>query len=99
MRFHDELYRQNLTGEVRNWTTDGLTDTAAYLGLNGVELENCLNENRHRHEILIQKGQGQSAGVRGTPTLFLDGRKLAYRDYYHLSDQIRQRIEERETSR
>lgn len=51
-------------------------DYAADLGLDGGAFGACLEERRPLDDVLASHAYGESLGVSGTPTLFLNGRRL-----------------------
>ena len=51
-------------------------DYAEELGLNVTEFEVCLNSGKYREEVLEDKEEGLKLGVRGTPTFFINGKKV-----------------------
>lgn len=51
-------------------------DYAERIGLDRAAFETCLAERRPLEEVMASHAYGQQLGVQGTPTLFLNGRKL-----------------------
>ena len=49
---------------------------AARLGLPAEPFAACLESTRHRDAVLADFAEGRAAGVRGTPTFFVNGRQL-----------------------
>lgn len=69
--YHDKLY-QNQTG---------LTDDDLFLYAEQVNLEmdlfvDCMESERYREEVLEDYNDGYEAGVRGTPTFFINGNRI-----------------------
>ena len=50
---------------------------AARLGLPAEPFAACLESNRHRDAVLADFAEGRAGGVQGTPTFFVNGRRLA----------------------
>lgn len=69
---HDLLYARQAEIGTTSWARfaadAGIADTVA--------LNACMAANRHRDRILADARLGESLGVDGTPTVFLDGAKL-----------------------
>jgi len=53
-----------------------LRSYAVSLGLDGEQFQNCLESKDHQDEILHDREEGVSYGVSGTPTFFVNGRRL-----------------------
>ena len=49
---------------------------AARLGLPAEPFAACLESTRHRDAVMADFAEGRAAGVRGTPTFFVNGRRL-----------------------
>lgn len=69
---HDKLYQNS----------DRLTDLdiklyALEIGLNITQFNNCFDERKYKDEIEIDRADGIAAGVVGTPTFFINGKKIA----------------------
>ena len=54
-----------------------LKETAATLGMDPEEFNECLDEGRFEEEVAEDLAAGQAAGVRGTPMIFINGRPLS----------------------
>lgn len=57
------------------------TGYARDLGLDTDRFRECFDERRPLEEILASRSYGERLGVQGTPTLFLNGRRLDAREY------------------
>lgn len=69
--FHDKLYQnQSQLGR------DHLIRYAREVGLNETEFASCIDSGRYRAEVQQDVDDGVAAGVRGTPTFFLNGRRV-----------------------
>ncbi len=69
--YHDKLY-QNQT----DLSSERLIEFAAELNLNTTTFRSCLDSGRKRDEVLNDYQDGLNAGVRGTPTFFINGSKV-----------------------
>lgn len=67
--------RQQEWGQERNPRGE-LVDYAERLGLDTGRFRTCLEERRHLDRIMASKRYGESLGVRGTPALFVNGRRV-----------------------
>jgi protein-disulfide isomerase len=69
--YHDELFANQkalLEADLKTYATK--------IGLDMAKWEACVKEGRHNALIDAEIAEGRQAGVRGTPTLFINGRKL-----------------------
>jgi protein-disulfide isomerase len=74
--YHDTLF-VNWTGEnVGDYTHDKLVKYAETLDLNLQEFESCLSEGKHKWTVEQDAAQAEAAGVRATPTFFINGVKV-----------------------
>ena len=55
-----------------------LVDTAADLGLDAQAFRRCIESDRHADEVAAQIQSGRDQGVRGTPTVLVDGRQVSW---------------------
>ena len=85
--YHLELYR--LTSQGTHYTTEHLLEIAQEQGLETANFQQCLQSGRKRPRVLEDQEYGRSLGVRGTPTLLMDGRKINWTSYPDLREQIR----------
>lgn len=70
---HDQLFLDNMAGELSN---EKYIENAKIIGLEVVKFAQCLHENSHRNEILVEMGNGKLAGVNGTPATFINNQVL-----------------------
>ncbi len=69
---HDFLFKHFDTVDIAR-----LAEYASALGLDGEGLTACVKSGRYRKPIEADAALAQKAGVQGTPTFFIDGRRLA----------------------
>jgi protein-disulfide isomerase len=69
--FHDELFRHQ--GEL--WR-NALESYAAQIGLDGARFSAALDDHRHADRVDAEMREGAAFGAAGTPTFFINGRKL-----------------------
>jgi len=68
---HDAMFQDQLGLYV-----DGLKEMARSIGLAGSDFDNCLDSGRYADDVARDLAAGRSAGVTGTPALFINGRLL-----------------------
>ena len=77
--YHDALYdEEKIDGEENNGnlTRDKFMEIAASLGLNSGSFAECFDSEKYLAEVEGDYEDGQTAGVRATPTSFVNGKKL-----------------------
>lgn len=71
---HDYLYKnQPPESDTSMYTVDNLTQVAGNLGMNTENFRSCLSTNKYQKNVDKDMSEGQTAGVSGTPTLFVNG--------------------------
>ncbi len=83
--YHDILFERQ-SEWMRNESK--FVEYAKILGLNVEEFKACLDSGKYRDEILKDKEEGMDLGVRGTPTLFINGRKVVGAQPYEEFERI-----------
>lgn len=74
--YHDTLFA-NWNGENKGAFSDKrLVAFAEAIGLDMTDFESCFGQNTYRDEIDTDKASGDSLGVTGTPSVFVNGRIL-----------------------
>ena len=84
--------RQREWGEKREPQTALMEKYAAEIGLNMDQFRAALADNRFAAKIERDKADGQSLGVRATPTLFVNGRQLPGLDEQMLRSMIEEEL-------
>jgi protein-disulfide isomerase len=69
-------YRSNLLTVTGDWSDQDLEARAAQLGLRAPEFKACLASDKHDKTVLASTEEGQRVGVTGTPTFFVNGRRM-----------------------
>jgi len=59
-----------------NFSREDLIGYAGRLGLDRTAFTTCLDEGRFRNAVEADIGEGRSLGVTGTPTFFINGRRI-----------------------
>lgn len=74
--FHDYLFK-NQQGENQGaFAKDKLKGFAATLGLNTSTFNSCLDNGKYTKDVADDTAAGQTAGVSGTPTIFVNGQAI-----------------------
>lgn len=74
--FHDVLYANWVGKNVGNYSRERLVEFAKTIDMDAVEFEACLREGRHKATVEQDAADGLAAGVRATPTFFINGVKV-----------------------
>jgi protein-disulfide isomerase len=69
-------YRHDLLTTTGDWSDQDLEGRAARMGLPAEDFRSCLASERHDKTILASSEEGQKLGVSGTPTFFVNGRRM-----------------------
>lgn len=89
--YHDKLFAEQ-TGENRGaFSTSNLKRFAAELGLQTDAFNACLDQGRYTQQVRAETEEGRRKGVRATPTLFINDRKVF--EGVPSFEQLRQAIE------
>lgn len=89
--FHEYLYKnQPPETDTTMYTTEKLTQAAATLGINADQFSSCLSSNKYQSLVDTDLKEGQTAGVSGTPTIFINGTPIVGAQPYAT---IKQQIE------
>jgi protein-disulfide isomerase len=69
-------YRHDLLSTPGDWSDQDLDARAAKMGLKAAEFRTCAASDRHDKTIMASTEDGQKLGVTGTPTFFVNGRRM-----------------------
>jgi protein-disulfide isomerase len=72
--YHDQLFAVQGTENSGAFSRDNLKAYAGELGLDSEQFSQCFDSGEYRSRVRQEYAEGQRLGVRGTPTLFVDGR-------------------------
>lgn len=89
--YHDKLYQNQ-----SSLTQDRLVEFATELNMNTYQFETCLDSGRYADEVIEDYQAGVEAGVRGTPTFFVNGNRIPGAIPKDILDAIIQSILNRE---
>ena len=95
-KYHLELYRLTSLGE--SHTPELLRETALEMDLDQTAFDQCLQSGVKRTRVMEDWEYGKTLGVRGTPTLFINGKTIHWHNYKDLREQVR-KIAEKEQPR
>ena len=93
--YHDSIYARAASGEGDYTGDEALTGYARDIGLDVDLFGECRESGSAMERVNADRALGKSMGVRGTPSLFMDGEPLRWNGYDDLRDQIRERIRRR----
>lgn len=90
--YHDLAFAQQEEWSYSSGTPTGsLKAFARTLGLNAQRFDDCLESDAHAETVTANRMLGDQLGVRGTPTVFVNGRQLqAWQDYQAARAEIQQ---------
>ena len=90
--YHDTVF-ENWEGVNEGHFSDGkLKGFASTLGLDRASFDACLDDGKYRAKVAADVADGERRGVRGTPALFLNGRRVQPKDYAELARLIEAEI-------
>jgi protein-disulfide isomerase len=69
-------YRTSLLSATGDWSDQDLASRATAIGLAAADFKSCLASDRHEQAVLDSTEEGQRLGVNGTPTFFINGRRM-----------------------
>jgi protein-disulfide isomerase len=72
--FHDYMYKnQPDESDTSMFTVDSLSQIAGNLGMDQSQFQSCLSSKKYDKDVSKDLSDGQTAGVSGTPTTFING--------------------------
>jgi protein-disulfide isomerase len=80
--YHDALFTAQGAENSGTFSDTKLKEIASSLGLDAQTFGACLDSGQHNDSVAAEKAEGESLGVNSTPTIFVDGKRVAdWRDY------------------
>jgi len=73
---HDLLFKNNETWSSKEDVSADIKSYAQQLGLDLEEFNNCLDSGKYTQTVKDDMALGQAVGVQGTPTFFINGKRL-----------------------
>ncbi len=86
--FHDTVFENWKGMNEGHFSDDNLKGFASTLGLDRTSFDACLDDGKHRARVAADLKEGEDRGVRGTPALFLNGRRVQPTSYDELARLI-----------
>lgn len=86
--YHDLLYGRQPTWSGQRDPGGEFESYAELLGMDRRQFQQCLRSDAHADEVTRNLRLGESLGVNGTPTLMLNGERVAVRDYRELEQRV-----------
>jgi len=74
--YYDKLFEEQAGENVGTFSTENLKRFAADLDLDTEQFNECLDSGKYEAKVEQETAQGWQEGVRGTPTLFVNGRLI-----------------------
>ncbi len=87
---HDKIFsEQDLLGQgTVQYDVNDLKNWAREIGLNTKDFNSCLDSGKYQAEVEKDLADGQRAGVSGTPTIFINGRRVVGAQPYTAFAQV-----------
>jgi protein-disulfide isomerase len=89
--YHDKLFEEQSGENVGTFRKENLKRFAAELGLDTEQFNQCLDSGKYSAKVREEAAEGQQKGVRGTPSVFVNGRLIERAIYY---EELRAAVEE-----
>ncbi len=74
--YYDKLFEEQAGENVGAFSKENLKRFAAELGLDTEQFNQCLDSGKYQEKVRQETLEGKRAGVRGTPTLFVNGQLI-----------------------
>lgn len=74
--YYDKLFEEQGGENVGAFNRNNLKGFAADLGLDAEQFNQCLDSGKYQDKVQQETTEGQQRGVRGTPTLFVNGQLI-----------------------
>jgi protein-disulfide isomerase len=74
--YHDLLFGRQSTWSPMDDPSDDFVKMAGTVGLNTKQFESCLRSDKYAREVTLTRQLGDKLGVQGTPTIFINGKRL-----------------------
>ena len=89
--YHDQIYR--IAAARKPYNQESFLEAARETGLDEEAFSECVSSGRTQGKVTADWEYGQALGVRGTPTLFLNGKQLHWRNYIDLREKIQAEVD------
>ena len=74
--YYDKIFEEQAGENVGTFGQENLKRFATELGLDTEQFNQCLDSGEYRAKVQQETTEGQQSGVRGTPSLFVNGRLI-----------------------
>ncbi len=74
--YYDKLFEEQAGENIGAFSKENLKRFAAELGLDTKQFNRCLDSGKYSAKVQQETAQGRQKGVRGTPTLFVNGKLI-----------------------
>jgi protein-disulfide isomerase len=92
--YHDRLYQQQPVWSAERSAENLFIDYARELGMDGRAFEQCLRSDRHAEVVTANRMVGDQLGVRGTPTVMVNNRRVGGRTIGDMGAEVIRMLEE-----
>lgn len=92
--YHDKLFQEQSNWAVERDVTDRYVGYAEELGLNAGEFGRCLRSDRYADVVTANRMVGEQLGVRSTPTVLVNNRRVGGSYISEMGDNLVQALEE-----
>lgn len=86
--FHDKLYQEQARWSAERQVVDDFSGYAEEIGLDAREFERCVNSDRFADVVTANRLLGDELGVRGTPTILVNNRRIGGRTIGEMGDEM-----------
>ena len=90
-KYHDKLFAEKDRWATQEDSTEILISFSRELGLDNISFRDCLTSGKYAQAIKDDFALGQKVGVSGTPTFFINGRKLVGAQPFEKFDDLIQK--------
>ncbi len=87
-QYHDSLFANQGAENSGAFSPERLDEIAARMGLDSSQFSQCLTNGSHREEVLALRQAGIEHGIHATPSLIVNGQKIAYQGWDSLQYAI-----------
>lgn len=74
--YHEALFESNTGENTGSFSRDSLNKLAQQVGLDMTQFGQCVDSRKYREFVLASVNEARRAGVRSTPTIFVNGRPV-----------------------
>jgi protein-disulfide isomerase len=92
--YHDRLYQQQPVWSAERSAESLFMDYARELGMDTRAFEQCLRSDRHAEVVTANRMVGDQLGVRGTPTVMVNNRRVGGRTIGEMGAEVIRMLEE-----